>query len=361
MHEILQELSELRKQVDIALKKLKIASLPQEIASLEAEMGKSNFWADTSRAKALSQKHSELERKHQEWSQLSKKIDDAIELAETEDHKLTKELSVQLRGIKKQFEQMEFALKLNGKYDGANAIISIHAGVGGLDAQDFSGMLMRMYLRWAERSGYRAEILSQHRVEEGGIKNVDLKITGELAYGKLKGEFGVHRLVRKSPYNSDNLRQTSFALVEVLPEVKKTEFELDDKDLKVDTFRSSGAGGQSVNKTESAVRVTHIPTGISVSIQNERSQLQNRESAMEILVSKLARLAEQHQLKEIKDLKGPPKRPEWGAQIRNYVLDPYKLVKDLRSGYETSDVDKVLDGGLDDFIDAYLTAQIGEN
>lgn len=361
MHEILAELKALQAQVDVAMAKLKIAELPAQIKELETKMALPDFWADTKAASNIAQTLSDIKQRHGQWADLSKRINDAIELAQTEDHKLEKELAVLATDLKKSFEQKEFELKLGGKYDNANAILSIHAGVGGLDAQDWAGMLMRMYLRWAEKAAYKAEVVSQHQVEEGGIKNAVIKITGPLVYGKLKGEHGVHRLVRKSPFNADNLRQTSFALIEVLPEISKTEFELDPSDIKVDTFRSSGAGGQSVNKTESAVRVTHLPTGTSVSIQNERSQLQNRETALSILTAKLSRLADEQQHAEISKLKGTPQRPEWGAQIRNYVLDPYKLVKDLRTQTETNQVEAVLDGNLDDFIDAYLAGQVGDS
>jgi peptide chain release factor 2 len=237
--------------------------------------------------------------------------------------------------------------------------LGIYAGAGGTDAQDWASILARMYLRWAEKSGYKSKVLEESPGEEAGLKSISIELKGANIYGKLKGEHGVHRLVRLSPFNANNLRQTSFAKVEILPKIDKPdEVPLADKDLKVDVYRAGGHGGQSVNTTDSAVRITHLPTGLSVAIQNERSQLQNKETAMTILRSKLAQLQIQQHTEKIGQLKGPKESVEWGSQIRNYVLHPYKQVKDLRTKHETSNTAAVLDGELDGFIEAYLSSQV---
>jgi peptide chain release factor 2 len=298
---------------------------------------------------------SKLETRVNPWLELQKSIDELNELIKLNDASLGDELGTQLAALSHRFDELKQALKFNGPYDDLDAILSIYAGAGGTDAQDWTQMLLRMYSRYFEKNGFKTTTIDESPGEEAGLKSITLEVEGRLVYGKLKGEQGVHRLVRLSPFNSDNLRQTSFAKVEVMPRIDKPDdLEIDDKDLKVDVYRSGGHGGQSVNTTDSAVRVTHIPTGITVAIQNERSQLQNKETALTILRSRLAQLQlEQHQEK-ISELKGPNQSAEWGNQIRSYVLHPYKQVKDLRTKYETSDPDAVLDGNLDPLIDAYL-------
>lgn len=318
-------------------------------------MSKPDFWQDNQRAQTLTKQEAKLEVLLSPWLKLQHDVDDLIELAAAGDISLVGELDEQVSALENEFSELKRDLLFSGKYDDHDAILRLSAGAGGTDAQDWAQMLLRMYTRWAEQSGMKVELLEQSAGEEAGIKSAVLSISGPYAYGKLRSEHGVHRLVRLSPFNADNLRQTSFALVEVLPQIDAPEeVELDDRDLKVDVFRAGGHGGQSVNTTDSAVRVTHLPTGITVSIQNERSQLQNKETAMKLLRSKLAQLAvEQHQDK-IAELKGPTKSAEWGAQIRNYVLHPYTMVKDARTKYEERDAASVLDGKIDGFISAYL-------
>ena len=361
MEDLREETEALNSNVERALDKLDLPKKQRELEELESRMQAEDFWQDNQQAAAVASQHSHLQTQIKTWQTLAKETKDLAELAKVGDAKMEAELAKSYQALKPRFEAAEFELKLSGPYDQHNALLSIHAGTGGTDAMDWAQILERMYLRWAESQSYRAEVVSETASEEAGIKNATLKIDGLLAYGKLKGEYGVHRLVRRSPFNADHLRQTSFALVEVLPELEEAEIEIDPKDIKVDVFRSSGAGGQSVNKTASAVRVTHLPTNISVSIQNERSQTQNRQTAMKILAAKLQRLAEEQQQAAISKLKGNFAKAEWGQQIRNYVLDPYKLVKDLRSGFETTEVEKVLGGDLDGFIEAYLAKQIGES
>jgi peptide chain release factor 2 len=265
------------------------------------------------------------------------------------------ELQDQLNKISITLVNLKEDLKLNGPYDNHDAIVSIYAGAGGTDAQDWVQMLLRMYSRWADKVSFKTNIVDQTEGDEAGIKSVTMEIIGPYAYGKLKGEHGIHRLVRLSPFNSDNLRQTSFAKVDILPKIEKTDaIDIDEKDLRVDVYRSGGHGGQSVNTTDSAVRITHLPTNITVAIQNERSQLQNKELAMLILKSRLAQLKLEQHIEKLAELKGLLQSAEWGNQIRSYVLHPYKQVKDLRTGFESNEPDKILDGDLNSVIEKYL-------
>jgi peptide chain release factor 2 len=274
------------------------------------------------------------------------------------DDSLLPEFQMQITALQTEFEERKKELLFSGNYDDHNAIIRITAGVGGTDAQDFAEMLERMYLRWAEKAGMQTSMIERSTGDEAGIKTSVIEMTGPYAYGRLRSENGVHRLVRLSPFNSDNLRQTSFALIEVLPQIDAPdEVVIDDKDLKIDVYRAGGHGGQSVNTTDSAVRITHLPTNIVVAIQNERSQLQNKETALKILRSKLAQLQLEQHAESISDLQAG-ESANWGSQIRNYVLHPYTMVKDTRTKYEERDAAGVLDGKIDGFMTAYLEAHL---
>lgn len=361
MSTIIDQATQLQTAVTDALKKLRIEALSDELATLTARRDSEDFWADNQKAQAVVKQISKLEARINPWQSLAVDAKELVELARMDDASLQTDLEQQFKGLQGRFEQLKGQLKLSGPYDDHDAILSIHAGAGGTDAQDWTQMLLRMYVRWAEASKLSVTTVDESAGDEAGIKSATVEIAGSLAYGKLKGEHGVHRLVRLSPFNSDNLRQTSFAKVEVMPRIDRpSELAIDEKDLKIDVYRSGGKGGQSVNTTDSAVRVTHLPTGLVVAIQNERSQLQNRETAMTILRSRLAQLQLEQHTASVAELKGPNEQAAWGNQIRSYVLHPYKQVKDLRTRYETSDVDGVLDGALDPLIEAYLEHSLGE-
>jgi peptide chain release factor 2 len=346
---------ELRAAVNDAVQRLKIVELQRQLEDLQAASQKPDFWDNSTEAQTVMQQISKLEARVKPWLELQRQITDVTEMLELNDDSLTAELQSQLDEAARHFDKMKAELKFNGLYDDHDAILSVYAGAGGTDAQDWTQMLFRMYSRYFENNRWQVKIADESPGEEAGLKSITVEVDGKFAYGKLKSEHGVHRLVRLSPFNADNLRQTSFAKVEVMPKIDKPdEVAIDDKDLKVDVYRSGGHGGQSVNTTDSAVRVTHTPTGLTVAIQNERSQLQNKETALTILRSRLAQLQMEQHADKLNDLKGPNQSAEWGNQIRSYVLHPYKQVKDLRTKYETSDPDKVLDGDLDLLIDAYL-------
>lgn len=358
MQDLINKLKELSKQIAEAISQLDLTTDQQKIAQLEVKSLAPDFWSNPQTASSLSKELAALQRHVQSWHDLKAETDEALELAQLErdshDEATQTQVAQLYNQVSHEFEQRQFELMLSSTHDRANAIVEIHAGTGGTDAQDWASMLQRMYLRWAEREGFTVEIDSTSPGEEAGIKSVTFEVNGPYAYGKLKGEGGVHRLVRLSPFNSDNLRQTSFALVEVLPQLEATEIDIDPKDLRIDVYRSGGHGGQSVNTTDSAVRITHIPSGLVVAIQNERSQLQNREKALAILKSRLSTLMEEQQKASLTELRTSDKSAEWGSQIRNYVLHPYTKVKDTRTGAETGDAQSVLDGNLNPFIEAYL-------
>lgn len=338
-----------------ALLKIDAIAIEKEMVILQERMAASDFWQDNQAAQKVVQQEAKLRAQLEPWQSLDREVKDALELVGSGDASLQTELATQLADLQSQYEALKPDLLYGGRFDNHDAILRLSAGVGGTDAQDWTQMLERMYLRWAEKQHMKAEVIEESSGEEAGIKSATISVSGPHAYGKLKSEHGVHRLVRLSPFNSDNLRQTSFALVEVLPQIDEPEeVQVEEKDLKVDVFRAGGHGGQSVNTTDSAVRITHLPTGLVVAIQNERSQLQNKETALKILRSKLAQLQVEQHKDKLSDLKAT-KSADWGSQIRNYVLHPYTLVKDTRTGHETHDAQKVLDGELDSFIHAYLS------
>lgn len=345
--------------MEAAAERIDVDALLAQKLKLEEQMAKPDFWHDPAKAQEIVKQQAKLERRVKPWLDLQKDIDDLLELFDLKDDTMRPELESTLTELTVRFAKLKEELKFNGPYDDHDAIVSIYAGAGGTDAQDWTQMLMRMYVRWAEKNNYEVKTVDEAGGDEAGIKSVTLEIGGDFVYGKLQGEHGVHRLVRLSPFNSDNLRQTSFAKVDVLPKIDRPEdLEIDEKDLRIDVYRSGGHGGQSVNTTDSAVRVTHLPTGITVAIQNERSQLQNKETAMTILRSRLIQLRLEQHKEKLGELKGPNQSAEWGNQIRSYVLHPYKQVKDLRTKYETSDPDSVLDGNLTSLIESYLDYSI---
>ena len=320
-------------------------------------MQENGFWDDVKRAEEVTKECKAIKDKIERYDNLVNRIDDIEVLAELaeEDEETANEVITEIRDVEKEVEEYRIELLLSGEYDRNNAILNLHAGVGGTDANDWTEMLLRMYTRWCEKKGYSVETIDLLEGDEAGIKNVTLKVKGEFAYGYLKAEKGIHRLVRISPFNANGKRQTSFASVEVLPELTKDQdIDIKPDDLKVDTYRASGAGGQHVNKTESAIRITHLPTGIVVQCQNERSQFANRDAAMSMLKSKLIELKERAHKEKIEDLTGELKDMGWGSQIRSYVFHPYTMVKDHRTNVETSNVNGVMDGNIDMFINAFL-------
>lgn len=331
----------------------------ETVRQLEEESANPNFWKDGARAKELMAQLSYAKEEVSKWENLYKEVESLDELAHEaqvdEDVTLEEDIKKRFNELEAEFRSLEFFILFSDKYDESNAIVAIHAGTGGTEAQDWAEMLLRMYFRFCERHGFTTRLIDEHRGTEAGIKSATFEVRGRYAYGWLKGEAGVHRLVRISPFDAEKMRHTSFALLEVLPELGEIEeIKIDPKNLRIDTFLSSGHGGQSVQTTYSAVRIVHLPTGITVSCQNERSQQQNKETAMKILRAKLFKLAEEEKQKEKTKLRGEYKSAEWGNQIRSYVLHPYKMVKDHRTKYETADPASILDGKLDDFIEAYL-------
>ena len=354
MQPLKKRLKILSENIENALGILSINKLTQEINNLEIETSSSGIWNNPTYAQEKMKELSALKQSVEPWQILQSQVNDIGELIELSDDSLLAEFEEQVSAFEKEYNKLKIQLYFVGEYDKQDVILRITAGVGGTDAQDWAEMLERMYLRYAEKNNFKTSVLERSPAEEAGIKTSVIEIEGAYVYGKLKGEHGVHRLVRLSPFNSDNLRQTSFALVEVLPKINEPkQIELLEKDLKIDVYRAGGHGGQSVNTTDSAVRITHIPTGISVAIQNERSQLQNKETALKILSSKLMQLKLEQHAKNLSELQAG-ESASWGSQIRNYVLHPYSLVKDTRTKQESKDPKFVLDGNIDEFIEAYL-------
>ena len=346
-------------------KALKLEDAKAEIKRLEEESSRDGFWNDLDNSQKVLQKIKQLQNKVAGYQKLAARWDDLLTLCqmamEENDESLLPELTDEFGSFSEDLESARLATLLSGEYDSCNAILSFHAGAGGTEAQDWAEMLYRMYTRWAERHGMKYKILDYLDGDEAGMKSASIEIDGENAYGYLKSEGGIHRLVRISPFDSSGRRHTSFAAVEVTPLISDdVEVEIKPEDLKVDTYRSSGAGGQHVNKTESAIRITHIPSGIIVACQMERSQHQNREVAMRMLRSKLIEIQEREHLDKISDIKGEQMKIEWGSQIRSYVFMPYTLAKDHRTNFENGNINAVMDGDLDGFINAYLSMQAGK-
>lgn len=360
MQPLKKQTAELLKHVDGAYKTLSLDAKKNELAALDEQLSDSTIWSDLNHAQQVARKAGDLRNTIEPWAILKTQLEDMLELIELGDESLSVEFEGQLKACEKTYQALRTDLLFNGPFDDHGVILKISPGAGGTDAQDWAEMLERMYLRWCEKHAMNVTLLERSTGDEAGIKSATYSVHGVNAYGKLRSEHGVHRLVRLSPFNSDNLRQTSFAQVEIMPEIDAPdEVVLDEGDLKIDVYRAGGHGGQSVNTTDSAVRVTHLPTGIVVAIQNERSQLQNKETALKIVRSKLAQmLADQH-ADALADLRAS-ESAGWGAQIRNYVLHPYTLVKDTRTKYETRDASGVLDGKIDEFIRSFLEAPTGE-
>ena len=355
-----QKLNEIRALLSEAKNALGLEALREELAQLQAKMEEPGFWDNVAEAHKVNKRIKPIEDKLNQFDRISKRIEDAvvlIELLEEEgDEDMAEELTAELASLKKDVAELRLKALLRGEYDSNGAILSLHAGAGGTEAQDWVEMLYRMYTRWCERKKYTVKVLDYLAGDEAGIKSVTFQVIGLNAYGYLKAEKGVHRLVRISPFDASARRHTSFASLDVMPDLEDddTDIEINSDEIRVDTYRSSGAGGQHVNKTESAIRITHLPTGIVVQCQNERSQIQNRETAMRMLKAKLLERREQERMKELQELKGEMKKIEWGSQIRSYVFHPYSLVKDHRTGEETGNVEAVMDGEIDNFINAYL-------
>jgi peptide chain release factor 2 len=327
-----------------------------ELAALQEQSEAADLWENSEKAQAIMKNLSEIRDDVEGWRKLRKRIEDTLELSEMGDESLRSDLEPELADVEQELARRELSVFLSGKYDRGNAILAINAGAGGTDSQDWAAMLQRMYLRWCEHRGFQTEVLDFSEGEEAGMKSCTISVTGLYAYGYLRPEKGVHRLVRLSPFDSAHRRHTSFAQVEVLPEAasEDAEIQINPDELKIDVYKSSGAGGQNVQKNATAVRITHLPSGLVVSCQNERSQMQNRENALRVLRSRLLELKQVAQDKQLAELRGEYTKTEWGSQIRSYVLHPYQLVKDHRTEFEVGNTQGVLDGDLDGFIEAFL-------
>ena len=355
MQPLKRRASDLLKQIRSAYETLHIDAKAKELAAIDRQLADSNVWANVERAQQLSRESAALRAQIEPWQVLRSQTNDIVELMDLGDDSMIAEFDEQISALEAEYANRRRDLLFQGEYDDYAAIVKLSSGGGGTDAQDWTEMLERMYLRWAEKHDMHVELVERSAGDEAGIKNAMYIVRGTYAYGWLKSEHGVHRLVRLSPFNADNLRQTSFALVEIMPEIAAPdEVQIADKDLRIDIYRSGGNGGQGVNTTDSAVRITHIPTGIVVAIQNERSQIQNKETALKILKSRLAQMQLEQHAETLADLRAG-ESASWGAQIRNYVLHPYTLVKDTRTKYEDRDAAGVLDGKIDGFMSAYLT------
>ena len=360
------KLNNIQPTIDLVGKALNLDAAAQEIEELEMASSRPEFWNDVENSQKVQKRLAQLKGKVEKFQKLQSSWEDMVTLCEIaveeNDDSLLPELEEQYDAFEKELESMRLGTLLTGEYDSNNAILTFHAGAGGTEAQDWTQMLYRMYNMWAERHGFGLKVLDYLDGDEAGIKSATIMIEGENAYGYLKSENGIHRLVRVSPFDAAGRRHTSFAAVEVMPEITEdSEIELRDEDIKMDVYRSSGAGGQKVNKTSSAVRLTHIPTGIVVASQVERSHFQNLENCKNMLRARLAEIKEREHLEKISDIKGVQMKIEWGSQIRSYVFMPYQLVKDHRTNFEDGNIDNVMDGDIDGFINAYLTMKADEN
>ena len=358
-----QQLGQIRESIAKLSEALNIESLKEQLMELNETMNEPDFWNDLERSTQVTKKARTIEAKLENYNKLGARADDidaTMELAlEMEDNDLVAEAGEEIKSLQAKLEEMRLETLLRGDYDDHNCYLSLHAGAGGTEAQDWTQMLSRMYMRYCERHGYNVKLIDILDGDEAGLKSITLEITGENAYGFLRSEKGVHRLVRISPFDANARRQTSFSSLDVSPIIEDddSDIELDMKEIRVDVYHASGAGGQNVNKTSSAVRMTHYPTGIVVSSQTSRDQVHNRENCIRMLKAKLLELREREREEKMADIKGEMKKIEWGSQIRSYVFHPYSMVKDHRTSYETSDVEGVMDGKLDGFITAYLQMQ----
>ncbi|HAO51941.1 TPA: peptide chain release factor 2 [Candidatus Magasanikbacteria bacterium] len=359
MQEVVKSIENLQKKLSEMYDILDIAKKQSQVLVIAEEVNKPDFWKDQENATKKSREMSDLQAEIDLWGKYDKETKDLLEIAQMDeadkDVNMREDIEKQYVVLEKNILKLEFKTLFDGKHDKESAIVAIHSGSGGTEAQDWAEMLLRMYLRYADQKGWKTTILDETKGQEAGFKSVTFQVEGNFAYGHLKSEHGTHRLVRISPFDAEKMRHTSFALVEVIPELEESEdVKIDDKDIRIDTFMAGGNGGQSVNTTYSAVRLVHIPTGITVTCQNEKSQQQNRKLAMKVLLSRLQKVQEEKDEEERLKLRGEYKSPEWGSQIRSYVLHPYHMVKDLRTRYETTDDEGVLNGELDPFVEAYL-------
>lgn len=361
METLIALLQSMKAEIDGLIERLGITGRERRVAELEAQSGAADFWANPESAQATMREISKLKAEIDHWRGIANRIHDTLELASLNDESLLDDLNKEVAALTEVVERARVEAMLSGPYDNQDAILAIHAGAGGTESQDWAQMLERMYLRWAQENGYKVEEIDRMEGEEAGIKSVTLGIRGDYAYGYLQSEQGVHRLVRISPFDAAKRRHTSFAKVELYPDIQgDIEIEISEKDLVIETYRSSGAGGQNVQKNETAVRIKHLPTGMIVTCQNQRSLTQNRERAMQVLKARLFEMERKKRDQELSALKGENVNAEWGNQIRSYVLHPYHLVKDHRTGYEVGNTDAVLDGRLHDFMESYLRARIND-
>ncbi len=359
MDNIISQLTAFKKQIDELMGRIDIVGKARRIEELEAVASESDFWNEPESAQKTMQQLAKLRSQVDKWRTLADRITDAIELAEIADAEMGEEMEAETESLREIVQTMSFQAMLSGDYDNEDAIFAIHAGAGGVDAQDWAEMLERMYLRWMEQNGYKAEVLDRSNGDEAGLKSVTVSVKGDYAFGYLQSEEGVHRLVRLSPFDSANRRHTSFAKVELWPDIQTDiEIEIEDKEIRIDTYRASGAGGQHVQKNDTAVRITHLPSGLVVQCQNQRSQAQNRDRALQILKARLFEMERARQEAEMAALKGENVDAGWGNQIRSYVLHPYQMVKDHRTSVEIGNTSAVLDGRLNEFIEAYLRHKV---